>query len=86
MQSPDLDVLVNLRMIVGPQLARGEPAPRGNLLARVSLGAALSFVSGQPANDRWRYTADRDAQVLTDDDMQKIWQTPAYWNWLAAHD
>ena len=63
----------------------GGPLPRGNLLTLVSLGAAVAFVEGQPAGEPWRFTVELGDRELTAEDMQRIWQTPEFWGWVAAH-
>ena len=86
MDHHDPNQSVNLRMIICEHSTDGETASPGNLLARVSLGAAVAFVECQPVGEQWRFTADLGSRVLTADDMERIWQTPEFWGWVAAHN
>jgi len=82
----DFDDPVDLRMYVGEVPTCGELPSKGNLLARVSIGAAIAFVMGQPEAEWWRFTAEMGARTITPEEMAEIWGTPEFWAWLDAHD
>lgn len=52
MDNTALDVLVQRRMHVGERPRLGYAHLRGNLMAEVSLGAAVAFIEGQPEDER----------------------------------
>lgn len=81
-----LDEVVQLRMHIGDRPKLGRAHLRGNLLARVTLGAAVAFVEGQPATERWRFVAELGNRTITEPDMAAIWTTDEFRRWVADHD
>jgi len=86
MEFPDLDDPVDLRMNIEVATAAREPGSRGNFLARVTLGAAIAFVEGQPEAERWRFTAELGSRAITHVEMAEIWGTREFGAWLDGHD